>query len=870
MPRADAEQLLAKASLDGAELEYVEPDELRRELDANGLPLEPVIVRRFSEDGVDCADVRFVSELHEGGKVHMRGWLCRPAARPGPLPPLLVVPGGKGQFADSRMPRWLARKTGVALLAVDWIGAGRSDGIPGLDPWLNAVQFDGDDYRASYQLHNLRGLARATELLLSQPFVDAERLMALGSSWGAFYVWLLAGLDARFRHLFVTYGCGFLDTECRQVWESAFAAMGPERAEVWLRAFDPGRRAHLIGAEVFFQQATNDRFYSLVSSMQTFDRVRTRKRLLLARNQDHFTHPYQAQDVELVRAVVEGTVERELPALRDARWVPGTNLVEVEAEGAAGGLRLSVVWSAGAYTTAFARPWRSASVSERDGRLVAEIPVVDPARELWFYAHAEAGDPPLAASTPVKVCRPAAAGLERPTAEFEPSFEFGDEFWALPVGDRQHPAMRLVEDGGGPAALAMRFDGDEARRGVAYCLEGDLIAARGFNGIEARVRVPDPRDVEGLCLCVVTDLHALAELVHVVPLSRLGSGFDGWQRVRVPFAELEPRLPRRYLAYEPPLRPLDVSRICAVGFYHADRSYRGEALLAGVRALELPDAPRLGPVASEPLPWPPPRDRAVRRKPRRPVPARRRRPRGLDPYDLFVPTELPPDELRARLQAWAPWRHELVFSNGVRTSELSRAEPFVEHPLAKWHVFGRRLPEEALRGGRALDVGSNIGHYSLLLRERYGMEVLGLELNPRNLEVGRFLAELSGLDGVEFRAEDAERFRDGGPYDLVLHLGTLDHMRNPFLALESTASVLAPDGYLALELQTYVDPGGDELVSRFVPGRDHSCWWFLGKEALLAMLRECGLGRVDVISEWASPDAIGPDMRRLHLLAQRM
>src|SRR5581483_10852291 len=287
LPRADAEQLLAKASLDGAELEYVEPDELRRELDANGLPLEPVIVRRFSEDGVDCADVRFVSELHEGGKVHMRGWLCRPAARPGPLPPLLVVPGGKGQFADSRMPRWLARKTGVALLAVDWIGAGRSDGIPGLDPWLNAVQFDGDDYRASYQLHNLRGLARATELLLSQPFVDAERLMALGSSWGAFYVWLLAGLDARFRHLFVTYGCGFLDTECRQVWESAFAAMGPERAEVWLRAFDPGRRAHLIGAEVFFQQATNDRFYSLVSSMQTFDRVRTRKRLLLARNQDH-------------------------------------------------------------------------------------------------------------------------------------------------------------------------------------------------------------------------------------------------------------------------------------------------------------------------------------------------------------------------------------------------------------------------------------------------------------------------------------------------------------------------------------------------------------------------------------------------------
>ncbi len=311
-----------------------------------------------------------------------------------PLVPVLLIPGGQGRIHKHDEPAWIAARAGALVLAVDWIGAGHSDPIPGLSPWASAMRFEGD-YTQSYQYHNLRALMRATELLRSQPGIDTERLMAVGGSWGGFYSWLLAGLDERFTHIFPTFGCGFLDTEARCVWESYFESMGPEQTETWLRAFDPGRRAHLVKAKVFYQHATNDRFYSLVAAMETYRHVRTDKRLLLVPNQDHQTEPFKAQDVALLRSAIAGSEWEGVPEIHGASWIEGTNLVAVDAADA-DSLELSVVFSTGAYTKSFARYWRHVPAELRDGRYVAEIPVVDPSRELWFYGHALAPGPPPA------------------------------------------------------------------------------------------------------------------------------------------------------------------------------------------------------------------------------------------------------------------------------------------------------------------------------------------------------------------------------------------------------------------------------------------------------------------------------------------
>ncbi len=647
------------------------------------------------------------------------------------------------------------------MLAVDWIGAGHSDPIPGLSPWASAMRFEGH-YTESYQYHNLRALIRATELLRSQPGIETERLMAVGGSWGGFYSWLLAGLDERFTHIFPTFGCGFLDTEARCVWESYFASMGPEQTETWLRAFDPGRRAHLVKAKVFYQHATNDRFYSLVAAMETYRRVKTDKRLLLVHNQDHQTEPFKAQDVALLSAAIAGRDWEGMPEIHGASWIEGTNLVQVDAADA-DSLELSVVYSTGSYTKSFARHWRQVPAELRDGRYVAEIPIVDPTRELWFYGHAVApGPPPRGASTWVHRIAPVQAGVTEPTAEFQPSFDFGSgDFFDLPVGDRHFPDMKLVQEEG-ITALSMTFAPDPSRRGVAYCLEGDMLAARGYDGIQVRVRVPSAGDVPGLKLCLVTDFNALVEQDYVIDLDQLGLDLSEWQTLRLPFTAFRPIMSRRYDFYQPPLQPFDASRLCGIGFYHGAVAYRGEALLADISLQRM---------ASDPAP---PQAEAPAAVADTAMPTTEPEPR--DPYGLHVETEIPAQELRERLLQWAPWRYAVTFSNGVSTTDLPTIEPFVAQPVSKWHTFESRLPEAALRGGRALDVGSNIGHYAFYLSRRFDMEVVGLELNPRNLEVAEFLRQATGLGSGQLPGRGCELVQNRAavrPGTALRHAGPL-------------------------------------------------------------------------------------------------
>lgn len=245
-------------------------------------------------------------------------------------------------------------------------------------------------------------------------------------------------------------------------------------------------------------------------------------------------------------------------------------------------------------------------------------------------------------------------------------------------------------------------------------------------------------------------------------------------------------------------------------------------------------------------------------------------PADVGPYDLFVPTTLPSDELRGRLREWAPWRYEVIFSNGVRTSEFERAPFFVENPVNKWHVFKDHIPEEALRDGKALDVGSNIGHYSIFLRSRFGMTVTGLESSRRNLEVANFILGLTSLDRIEYVEADASTWHEQGDFDLVLHLGTLDHLRHPLLALEHAAGMLKPGGYLALETQTLADED-EPFACRYVGESDPSTSlvWLLGHGALLRMLEEAGFDRVEVVLDWRRPELIGEDMSRFSVVARK-
>jgi hypothetical protein len=454
------------------------------------------------------------------------------------------------------------------------------------------VRFGGQDFRTSYQFHNLRAFGQATEVLLAQPRLDASRLAVAGSSWGGFYSLLLAGLDRRFRHARPVFGCGFLELGCHQLWQAQLATMTPEDVEVWRQTFDPGRRAHLIEADVVYIQATNDRYFGLEGTMRTYHGIPGPKGLVLARNQDHSAHPYHRLSVAALSAQQSGTLGDLVPSV-EADWLleSGAGAVSVAAPREAVAA-VSICYSSGSYTPWAARLWRQAEAQWDGERWVAELPLADPAREIWFYGHADLANGGVSSSA-VRRLAPDGGEISPATISGRLFYDFESEQpHDLPIGDPFEPPKRVVS-ADGVTGIELTFGDESYLRGAAYCLEGDVLAAGGCVGIELLVRVAPGTDPGPLALGVFTDYGTLEEQAYGVPLAGRVAGTGGaWEPVAFAFDELVPQPHRAYPPHRghpfvaPAARPLDVSRLCAVGVLRSNRLDRGTVAFANVRVLQ--------------------------------------------------------------------------------------------------------------------------------------------------------------------------------------------------------------------------------------------------------------------------------------------
>ncbi len=236
---------------------------------------------------------------------------------------------------------------------------------------------------------------------------------------------------------------------------------------------------------------------------------------------------------------------------------------------------------------------------------------------------------------------------------------------------------------------------------------------------------------------------------------------------------------------------------------------------------------------------------------------------------LRATTDLSPDELAPMLEQWGPWRLEIEFSNGLNTTDFGVQEPFIPEPLGKILRVGAAVDLEEFRGGRAIDIGYNIGYNTIYLAETYDMSVTGVDIGTRHKEVAEFLLGATTLaDQVEFVVGDATTFTTPEPVDLVLHFGTLYHLPNPLLAVETTARNLRPGGLLALETQIYI--GEDQTLSKYINGfmGDDTNFWALSRQTLRRVLTHYGFVDIEVLFE-TEPDYIGHDMARIILIARR-
>jgi len=201
------------------------------------------------------------------------------------------------------------------------------------------------------------------------------------------------------------------------------------------------------------------------------------------------------------------------------------------------------------------------------------------------------------------------------------------------------------------------------------------------------------------------------------------------------------------------------------------------------------------------------------------------------------------------------WFHNLDL-RGVKTAP----DHFLgDYPAIKWRRFAHAVPAD-LSGKSVLDIGCNAGFYSLEMKRRGAVRVLGIDSDTTYLEQARFASEVCGLD-IEFRelsVYDADRL--GERFDLVLFPGVLYHLRYPLLALDLIHKYVARDllffqsmlrgsdevesiarDYPFGETEVFNRPGAPRL--HFVEHRfAHDCtnWWIPNRACAEAMLRSAG------------------------------
>jgi SAM-dependent methyltransferase len=121
-------------------------------------------------------------------------------------------------------------------------------------------------------------------------------------------------------------------------------------------------------------------------------------------------------------------------------------------------------------------------------------------------------------------------------------------------------------------------------------------------------------------------------------------------------------------------------------------------------------------------------------------------------------------------------------------------------------ALGRRLPPGRRR---LLDLGAHVGRL-IALAARTGWEAEGVELNPRT---SAHAARATGLP--VHRADWRDWEAAGRRYDAVTLVDVLEHVPDPVPALEAVRRVLAPGGWVAVQ----VPHGPNQLRKETVRGR---------------------------------------------------
>ena len=211
------------------------------------------------------------------------------------------------------------------------------------------------------------------------------------------------------------------------------------------------------------------------------------------------------------------------------------------------------------------------------------------------------------------------------------------------------------------------------------------------------------------------------------------------------------------------------------------------------------------------------------------------------------PAEEQTGTLEQRIAALGPWFHNLTL-RGIQTAP----DHFLgNYPQIKYEHFSNALPQ---------DLTGKTGFYSLEMKRRGAVRVLGIDTDEHYLAQARFAAEVLELN-VEFRRKSVWEIGSlSEKFDLVIFMGVLYHLRHPLLALDLIHEHVTRDLLLFQSMQrgsckiAHVDPDYDFHAEvhfddpgypkmHFVEHRyshDETNWWVPNRACVEAMLRSSG------------------------------
>jgi SAM-dependent methyltransferase len=130
-------------------------------------------------------------------------------------------------------------------------------------------------------------------------------------------------------------------------------------------------------------------------------------------------------------------------------------------------------------------------------------------------------------------------------------------------------------------------------------------------------------------------------------------------------------------------------------------------------------------------------------------------------------------------------------SIGRRLGEIPAVGPFVRETLSIVSI-GDRLAARLPAGARWLDVGCGNGSYLAQLRDRYGVQVSGVDFAPAAVAAARSL-NVDVHEGTVHTLPDS-------PFDVVSMWWLLEHVSDPHGEIERVAELLKPGGTLLVSV----------------------------------------------------------------------